>query len=216
MKKIKKATTLISSLADERERWKEGAEDISRVKTDLVGNVGLATAFISYCGPFNSVFRDKIARDRFIRLLTEQKIPFSANIYEKLVEFLVDDATIGQWNLDGLPKDTLSIQNGIMVEASERYPLLIDPQGQGAFWIKNKFKGLSKDLSRNRVTIANPNEDKKVKDALNYCISEGEVFILEGITGEVDPSLDPVLEKQYIRQGKRIKIMLGDEPVDFN
>ena len=210
---IKKATDLIGSLTDEKERWREGAEDLSRLKTDLVGNVGIATAFISYCGPFNSIFRDKIAKERLIRLLVEQKIPFTANIYDKLVEFLVDEATIGQWNLDGLPKDTLSIQNGIMVEASERYPLLIDPQGQGAFWIKNKFKGESKDRTRNRVTIVSPNEEKKVKAALTYCIEEGEVLILEGIIGEVDPTFDPVLEKQYIRQGKVLKINLGDDTI---
>ena len=161
MKKIKKANNLIGSLADERERWKEGAEDISRLKNDLVGNAGLATAFISYCGPFSSIYRDRIARDRFIRLLSEQKIPFSANIYEKLVEFLVDEATIGQWNLDGLPKDTLSIQNGIMVEASERYPLMIDPQGQGAFWIKNKYKGPSKDNTRKQSNHSQPERGKE-------------------------------------------------------
>ena len=211
MRNIKKATDLIGSLSDERERWKEGAEDLSRLKTDLVGNVGVACAFISYCGPFSSIFRDKIAKDRFIRLLVDQKIPYTPNIYEKLVEFLVDEATIGQWNLDGLPKDTLSIQNGIMVESSERYTLMIDPQGQGAFWIKNKFKGESKDGTRNRVTIVSPNEEKKVKDGLRYCIEEGEVLILEGIISEVDPSFDPVLEKQYIKSGKLLKVNLGED-----
>lgn len=60
--------------------------------------------------------------------LRELDIPFSTTIYDKLTDFLVDDTTVGQWNLEGLPKDTLSIQNGIMVEACDRYALLIDPQ----------------------------------------------------------------------------------------
>jgi dynein heavy chain len=52
---------------------------------------------------------------------------------------LVDDATVGEWNLQGLPKDTLSVQNAIMVTNSDRYPLLIDPQGQGQSWIARKY-----------------------------------------------------------------------------
>jgi dynein heavy chain, axonemal len=56
-KKITTAETLINSLSGERARWKKGANEISDEKKKLVGNCSLATAFISYCGPFNAEFR---------------------------------------------------------------------------------------------------------------------------------------------------------------
>jgi dynein heavy chain len=45
-----------------------------------------------------------------------------------VTRFLVDESEIGEWNLQGLPTDDLSVQNGIMVTRATRYPVLVDPQ----------------------------------------------------------------------------------------
>jgi dynein heavy chain len=41
---------------------------------------------------------------------------------------LGDDVTIRQWGVAGLPSDKLSIENGIIMFKSRRWPLMIDPQ----------------------------------------------------------------------------------------
>ena len=143
-------------------------------------------------------------------------IPHTSTIYNDLTLFLVDEATIGQWNLEGLPKDVLSIQNGIMVESSDRYPLMIDPQNQGTHWIKNKYNEINPETDRNLIFLVNINEEKKFRDGLTKAVENGEVMILEGIEEEIDPILDPILEKQLIKKGRGLKIMVGGQAIDYH
>lgn len=212
-KKINTAETLINSLIDEKERWRKGASEIQERKRKLVGNCSLATAFISYCGPFNSDFRMHLASEKFTNDMKARNLPCLPSLAQELTSFLVDEATVGEWNLQGLPKDDLSIQNGIMVTNSTRYPLLIDPQGQGQSWITKKY---AEKMDKNR-SLANINNPKFKDQFLKFCLEEGKPLIIEGIENEVDPLMDPVLEKQIVeKKNGRALIKISGVDLDFS
>ena len=207
-RKMDQANRLINGLKDERKRWEHDANNFASLKSRLVGDVAMACAFVSYCGPFNAEFRNILLEDYFHNDLNEKSIPCSEDL--ALTSFLVDDATVGEWNLQGLPSDDLSVQNAIMVTRSSRFPLLIDPQGQAMSWIKRREPELeSNDLVLN---INNP----QLKDRLKLPLQEGWAVMIEGIENEVDPMLDPLLEKQIIVKGRSKLIKLADQDLDYD
>ncbi|CAL1160609.1 unnamed protein product [Cladocopium goreaui] len=132
-----------------------------------------------------------------------------------MVEFLVDEGTVGEWSLDGLPSDELSIQNAIMVTRSSRYPLMVDPQGQALAWIKNKeHERIAREPNMCVTTLQN----RILKDQLECTISHGLCLVIENVENEMDPMLDPVLEKAIVMKAttKKMVIRIGDTNVEYD
>ena len=184
-RKMDSATALISALAGEEVRWTEQSKQFDLQIQRLTGDCALASSFVSYLGPFNKEFRDLLLQRDFYGDLTSRGVPVTENL--DVTRFLVDDNEIGEWNLQGLPTDELSIQNGIMVTRATRYPVMVDPQGQGLSWIKSRE-------TANQLKVTNLNE-KHFRNHLEDCMSFGRPLLIENIEEELDPILDPILEK---------------------
>eukprot|EP00741_Cyanophora_paradoxa_P017811 tig00021017_g17202.t1 len=204
-RKMEMATSLINGLAGEKIRWTQQSKEFANTIKRLVGDVALACAFVSYVGPFNQEFREMLLSKRFYTDCKARNIPVTEGL--SVTKFLVDEGTIGEWNLQGLPTDELSIQNGIMVTRSTRWPILIDPQGQGLQWIKNREE-------KNQLRVSQLS-DKNFRMHLEDCMAYGKPLLIENIEEEIDPVLDPVLEKAIQKSGRGFKIALADKECEY-
>ena len=79
---------------------------------------------LAYSGPFVSAYRLELLeiwRNKLIQL----SIPHSEGV--TMSQFMGEPVKIQAWNIAGLPKDDTSIENGIIIDKSRRYTLMIDP-----------------------------------------------------------------------------------------
>ena len=67
--------------------------------------------------------------------LTSQRVPVTPTL--TVQDYFASPGTISDWTMMGLPSDTHSVQNGLLVTESRKSCILIDPQGQGLRWIVN-------------------------------------------------------------------------------
>jgi len=110
-RKMVAAGQLIGGLSGERIRWTDDSNNFSETKRRLVGDCAAACAFVCYSGPFNQEFRRYLIEDKCIADCQKRSVPITAGL--DVISFMVDIGTIGDWNMQGLPADPLSTQNGI-------------------------------------------------------------------------------------------------------
>ena len=124
----------MTGLAGEKDRWEVSLAKFEIDIGNLFGDVAIAAAFLSYAGPFGAQYRSKLVDEEWLAPVLEYKIPVSQGF--NFVDFLADPAKVREWNLQGLPSDAFSTENGVLVARGSRWPLMIDPQNQGNKWVR--------------------------------------------------------------------------------
>ena len=203
---LRRAKQLIDSLGGEKVRWTKLVSQLSSEHSKITGNILLAAGSIAYLGPYTSKFRNQVQKD-WLQVINNQHISFSENT--SLISSLGSAVLIKKWTSEELPSDNFSIENAIMMNRTDTWPLLIDPQGQANKWIKKS--NVNGDLK-----VAKANETKIMVRMLEQCIRFGYNFLLEDTGEDIDPFLNPILEKQTYKKGGSVMIRLGDNTLPYD
>ncbi|XP_067302544.1 dynein axonemal heavy chain 12 [Pseudorasbora parva] len=204
-RKLERAEKLIGGLGGEKSRWLKAANDLQCTYDNLTGDVLISAGVIAYLGAFTASFRNDCTK-MWAKLCKSKKIPSSDDF--SLSKTLGDPIKIRAWNIAGLPTDIFSIDNGVIVSNSRRWPLMIDPQGQANKWVKNS----EREHNLNVIKLT----DADYMRTLENCIQFGTPLLLENVGEELDPSLEPLLLKQVFKQGGVDCIRLGESVIEYS
>lgn len=229
-KRLSLSTSLLSSLTGERLRWTETTAKLESNVKYLTGDSLLSAAVISYLGAFPPTNRASLLKS-FVEFFGESFILVSPGF--SLEATLGDPMQVKKWVLSGLPSDGYSRENAMIVYASQKWPLLIDPQNQANKWIKN-YEQPSLLVTRQRrkeVDGGKREEDggKRKKEeeggggrkedyglirTLETGLGLGYPVLLENVGEELDGVLEPVLGRQFFKNGGVMSVKVGDNVVE--
>ena len=204
-KKLVRAESLIGGLGGEKSRWTESSKALGGVYERLTGDVLVSAGIMAYLGPFISKLRNKQIK-QWLDECTSLKIPCSPDV--SLANTLGDPVKERQWHIDGLPTDSFSVDNGIIVYNARRWPLMIDPQGQANKWVRNTEKANGLRV----VKLSYSDYLRTLENAVQF----GQPVLLENIGETLDGALEHLLLKQVFKQGGVMCIRLGDSTVEYS
>ncbi|XP_027629546.1 dynein heavy chain 3, axonemal [Tupaia chinensis] len=203
--KLIRAEKLISGLGGEKDRWTEAARQLEVRYTNLTGDVLVSSGTVAYLGAFTVDYRAQ-CQSQWLAQCKEKVIPGSSDF--SLSNTLGDPVKIRAWQIAGLPVDSFSIDNGIIVSNSRRWALMIDPQGQANKWIKNMEKA-------NKLSIIKFSDTNYVR-ILENAIQFGTPVLLENIGEELDAFIEPILLKATFKQQGVEYMRLGENIIEYS
>ncbi|NXU08026.1 DYH3 protein, partial [Pardalotus punctatus] len=203
--KLVRAEQLLSGLGGEKERWTEAARLLGLQHTDLLGDVLLSSGTVAYLGAFTVDYRLQ-CQTQWRDLCKEKNIPCSSDF--SLSNTLGDPVQIRAWQIAGLPVDSFSVDNGVIVSNSRRWALMIDPQRQANKWIKNMEKN-------NKLAVIKLSDTHYVR-TLETALQLGTPVLLENIGEELDAFLEPILLKQTFKQQGVEYMKLGENIIEYS
>ena len=179
---LQAAQQLLGQLSGENERWRQQVQILEKELFLVPARALISSAYLVYLGGANETVRE-IQLKEWLSGFKLQDYSFK--------NFLSSEQEMLTWKKEGLPADTLSMENAIMIMKPLRTPLIIDPATQASEWLKNSLK-----KSNDNVEVLN-NQDSKFNTNLELSIRFGKILIIQEVDG-IESMLIPILRKDLI------------------
>ncbi|KAG1714041.1 Dynein heavy chain 3, axonemal [Nymphon striatum] len=203
--KLSRAEILINGLGGEKERWNSISKSLKTSYDNALGDVLISAAMVVYLGPFPTNYRQNLIND-WLQECKTQGLRYSPNF--SLANVLSNPIQIKNWKINGLPADTFSSENAIIVFNSSRWPLIIDPQEQASVWIK-------KLEEKNGLIVLKQNDADFLRN-LETAVQIGNPVLIENITSFIDPQMESLILKQtHMQQGLDENILENETGINI-
>jgi len=195
---LESAQSLLGKLDGEKNRWDRQVKGLVSSLQALPSHALVAAGFVTYLGAFPEDIRTTALAD------WKQRCDIT-NF--QFMSFMATESDFLQWKAEGLPSDSLSMQNGLLITNAVQTPFVIDPNVQAAKWLQKNLENENVELVRQ--------QDPKFVTSLELSVRFGKTLVIQECEG-VLPMLYPLLRKDLCRQGPRWVINIGDKTMDYS
>lgn len=196
---IASAEALLGKLVGEKDRWETQVATLDEEISQFADHALLASAFITYLPKVSEAQR----KDTLVKWAQ------ALNVDEKFSVrgFMASESEELEWRSEGLPSDSLSVENAVIIQNTSLAPYLVDPTSTGSTWLKTRLKD-------QRLDVINQ-QDSNFNTALELAVRFGKTLLIQEVD-TIDPVLYPLLRNELTVQGPRVSVQVGDKMVDYN
>lgn len=202
--RVERSMRLIGNLSAESVRWDGAIAGFEKEMGTIVGDVLVGAAFLAYAGFFDQAYREALIFN-WLGHLEASGILFKDGL--SVPDYLGSAEDRLGWHANELPVDGLCVENAIMIQQHIRYPLIIDPSGQATQFLMNEYR----DKRIVTTSFLDDNFLKTLESAMRF----GNPLIIQDVEN-LDPILNPVLNKEMRKAGGRVLVRLGNQDIDFS
>lgn len=195
-RRVKAIRRLAPWLEEQCAAWRQWLEELRSQQQLLAGDAVLCAAMVAYGAPLGTFTRQEFGRDMVSWAQTAgiQHSLLAGDGTLKVQQAINEPGMLLDWQVCGLPCDPDSIENAALMEISERWPLMVDPQHVGSQLIKRLGGAGLCDLA---VCTA---YDPGLLRAVEVALGAGTWLLIEEVSARLGGGLDQLLARNWSRQ----------------